>query len=208
MPWLLHKLHTLSVNTQGLWPLAVSHLLADADVDPRRPHSALLLHCTLEVLPGARAPSLSLLHHCPARTSPRIFHWHSTRCRPLVSSALLLPRLQSLSLAWPLHCASDKPHKAVLDLDFVPAFMVHRAFTILPTSVLHASHASPSHPLSLLSELRLPAPPTPALALFLQSFRLLIWGCIPLISHHSFLPPLPLHTQGSPGQDPVAFATL
>ncbi|KAJ7840032.1 hypothetical protein B0H13DRAFT_2366408 [Mycena leptocephala] len=92
--------------------LAVSHPPAEVDTDPQRPHSALLLHCTLEVIPCTRVPSLSLLHHRPARASPRIFHWRSARCRPSASSALLFPRPRSLALillAQPLRCPSDKP---------------------------------------------------------------------------------------------------
>ncbi|KAJ7904151.1 hypothetical protein B0H13DRAFT_2334629 [Mycena leptocephala] len=160
----------------------VSHPPAEVDSDPRRPHSALLLHCTLEVIPRARVPSLSLLHHRPARASPRIFHWQSPGCRPSVLSALLLPRLQSLALvllarpctapptnrefgAHPhVHCfyildtslyftlilcphsrSIEPPPRAPSSHFCLPLFTVHLACTV-PTSVLHASRASPPHP--------------------------------------------------------------
>jgi hypothetical protein len=147
---------------------------------PQRPHFAVLLHWTLEVIPGAYAPSLSLLHRRPTCISPWIVHWHSTRCRPSASSALLLPRtprtvpaprfcwtvtsaparMHTASTYWTRACTRPlilclhlqsvdlAPHVRPSSHFRLPLFTVHLTHTV-PTSVLHASHASPPHPLSL-----------------------------------------------------------
>ncbi|KAJ7915454.1 hypothetical protein B0H13DRAFT_2324401 [Mycena leptocephala] len=106
----------------------------------------------------------------------------------------------------------------VLDLDFVPAFTVHRAsttrapsshfclplFTVhlactVSTSVLHASRASPPHPLSLHPMRSSYQPSSSYTSALLQVFRLLIWGCILRYQTIPFLPLPPCSRLTGPG---------
>jgi hypothetical protein len=124
--------------------LAVSHLPADADTDPQHPHSALLLHCLLQVLPGAcilafasAMPALSGVHitlDLPLALCQTHQHFCSLNLAASSSYSSHCPYT-----APPADCDfSSRPHPHcfyILDtglhstLDFVPAFAVRRSCT-------------------------------------------------------------------------------
>ncbi|KAJ7880493.1 hypothetical protein B0H13DRAFT_2345568 [Mycena leptocephala] len=156
----LFVIHQLVLDSQLQWALAVSLPPADTDTDPQRPHSALRLHCTPQVLPGTRTPRFRSctaalhMHHSSTDTPPDADLQH---CRYFCSLDLTAsPSYSSHGpYAAPL-TARDfdaRPHAHCFYNDLashvqpsshfcLPLFTVDLARTI-PTSVLHASHASP-----------------------------------------------------------------
>ncbi|KAJ7855051.1 hypothetical protein B0H13DRAFT_2358155 [Mycena leptocephala] len=153
----------------AIGPLAVSLPPAEVDTEPRHPHSALLLHCALEVIPGAHAPSLSLLHHRPARASPRCSTGGSATLTFsdvgtfVPSASEPRPRTPCTAPALPLRqTVTSAPARIPLILHLcLPLFAVHLARTAPPPycthplpsphSSLHLSWSSPSIWLSTAS---------------------------------------------------------